>query len=262
MARIATASILAPLFILAVWHSSFPLFAILIQFFCAVSFLEYARMAQNKGIKILRFHGLLAVLIIPLAFIQSAAVIYVALAVTVVSILSACVADPKRGAESFTFTIAGVLYIGVCYSSALLIRKLPEGEKLFLLICTATWGADVGAYYIGRLFGRIKLAPAISPGKTVEGLIGGLFLSVAFSWAFAFYLFKPALGATVLTAGLIGGFIGPIGDLCESMLKRFFGQKDSGAILPGHGGLLDRADALLFTAPAFFIFLVLRDGLF
>jgi len=262
MARIATTAVLAPVFILTVWRCSFPLFIVLIELFCAVSFLEYARMAQSKGIKILRFHGLLATLIMPLAFIQSAAVIYVALAVTLVSILSACVADTERGAESFIFTVAGVLYIGVCYSAAVLIRKLPEGEKLFLLICFATWGADIGAYYIGRLFGRIKLAPSISPGKTVEGCIGGLLLSVAFSFGFAFYLFKPALGETMLAAGFIGGFIGPIGDLSESMLKRFFGQKDSGSILPGHGGLLDRADALLFTAPAFFIFLVLRDGLF
>ncbi|GMT42691.1 MAG: phosphatidate cytidylyltransferase [bacterium] len=260
--RVATAAVLAPAFFLTVWYGSLNIFVALIELICAASFLEFARMAKGKGIKILKVQGFCAALILPLVFIHSAPLVYVVLAVILVSILTVCVSDPDNGTESFIFTIAAVLYIGVCFSSTVLIRKLPDGEKLFLLICFATWGADIGAYYAGRAFGRRKLAPAISPGKTVEGFLGGFLFSFVFGFVFVYFFYKPAFGITMIAAALAGGLIGPLGDLSESMFKRYFGQKDSGAILPGHGGVLDRVDALMLAAPAFYIFLAIRDGLF
>ena len=138
------------------------------------------------------------------------------------------------------------------------IEGLEEnGQLQFLLICFATWGADIGAYYAGRYLGKTKLAPAISPGKTVEGFAGGIISAVVFAGLFAFFFFPQANMVLIVGAGLIGGLFGPVGDLAESQIKRFFGVKDSGAILPGHGGLLDRADALMLTAPAYYVLLAL-----
>ena len=157
--------------------------------------------------------------------------------------------------------LTGVMYIGLGFTGALLIRKLPDGEKLFLLICFATWGADIGAYYAGRLWGKRKLAPRISPGKTVEGFIGGVVSASVFSAAFGYLFYPGSLGIPAAAAALCGGLIGPIGDLSESSIKRYFGVKDSGTLLPGHGGLLDRADALMMSAPVFYIFLAVKGGL-
>lgn len=259
--RVATALVLAPAFTAIVWYGSFLLFACLVELLVAVCFFEYAGMAKGKGIEVPLFKGMLAALVIPLSFIGSAPLVYIMLTAVLVSLFAGSVMDRANGAMRFTFTLAGVMYIGLCFAAALLIRKLPDGEKLFLLICFSTWGTDIGAYYTGKLWGKRKLAPNISPGKTVEGFIGGIAAGFIFSFAFAYLLYPPALGGLAVAAGFTGGFIGPLGDLSESMLKRYFGAKDSGSLLPGHGGLLDRADALMMSAPVFYFFLVVRGGL-
>jgi len=259
--RVVTALVLAPLFTAAVWYSPFLFFVGLIELCVAVCFLEYAGMAKAKGIELPRIWGLIASLIIPLAFLSSAPLVYMVLVAILVSFFAYAISDRSNGVKRFAFTLSGVMYIGLCFTGALLIRKLPDGEKLFLLICFATWGADIGAYYAGRLWGKRKLAPRISPGKTVEGFIGGLASASAFSFAFAYIFYPDALGIPAIAAALCGGLIGPLGDLSESSIKRYFGVKDSGTLLPGHGGLLDRADALMMSAPVFYIFLAVKGGL-
>jgi len=260
-ARVATAVVLAPAFVLAVWYGSVLFFTCLIEIIAAAAFVEYSAMAEKKGIKVLRLQGLLAVLIIPLAFSGSSELVYLVTAVTVLSVMIGSLGDPEKGAPRFAYTLAGIFYICVCFTSALLLRNLPEGQKLFLLICFATWGADIGAYYVGRFAGKHKLAPNISPGKTVEGFAGGILGSFVFGLLFAYFLYRPSFGLEAVAAGAIGGIVGPLGDLCESMLKRHFGVKDSGTILPGHGGILDRTDAVMVTIPVFYIFMALTEGL-
>jgi len=113
---------------------------------------------------------------------------------------------------------------------------------------------DVGAYFIGRSFGRRLLAPNVSPNKTVEGLLGGLLLSAVVAAVLA--VFPPweeiGIARALITAGLIG-ILAPIGDLAESMVKRTLGVKDMGSVLPGHGGMLDRIDGFLFAVPAVYV---------
>jgi len=136
---------------------------------------------------------------------------------------------------------------------------LAPGAGWLLLVLTAVWITDTAAYTLGRLWGRHKLWPAVSPGKTVEGSVGGLAAAVLWTAVFGHWL-----GLSVghgLALGAVLGVVGQLGDLAESKLKRWAGVKDSGAILPGHGGILDRFDSLLFNAPAAYYYLRLVAGI-
>jgi phosphatidate cytidylyltransferase len=154
----------------------------------------------------------------------------------------------------------GPLYIGLCLGHLLLTRAMAEGEFLIFFVFLATWAADTGAYYAGTTFGRHKLAPAISPNKTVEGLAGGWLaaLLAAFT-AQAWFLPSFTVMDCVASASLLT-IAGLLGDLAESAMKRGAGVKDSGSLLPGHGGMLDRLDSLLFTAPVFYYYVLLVKG--
>ena len=142
----------------------------------------------------------------------------------------------------------GLLYVGGLTAAIGLLHRLTvDGPLWVLTVIIATFSNDTGAYFAGRAFGRHKLYPAISPGKTVEGAVGGLVACVAALFALRATVF-PALGTSgCLLVALPASILGPIGDLVESMLKRSAGVKDSGHLIPGHGGLLDRLDALLFV---------------
>ena len=168
--------------------------------------------------------------------------------------------DLHRAVLQSAILVAGVLYVGLTLSCLLLTRALPGGEFLIFFVILVTWAGDTGAYISGKTLGRHALAPTISPKKTVEGLIGGAVLALlvalgARSWFLPSLTLTDAVILAVLltTAGLLG-------DLAESAVKRSVDQKDSGSLIPGHGGMLDRLDSLLFTAPCFYYYVVLVKG--
>ena len=147
----------------------------------------------------------------------------------------------------------GFLYIPLLLSSLILMRNAGDGMRWILLLLCIVFSADTAALYTGTLIGRHKLAPAISPGKTVEGSIGGLTIALLIG-LLAKQLLLPALPwAATIGFCLVVGVAGQLGDLFESALKRASNVKDSGSILPGHGGVLDRIDALLFAAPVAYL---------
>lgn len=178
--------------------------------------------------------------------------------------------DHAGALTDWALTVTGALYIGLPAAHFVLLRELPgnlgsvadwldasgrwqlrgydataRGLSWFLLAQVVTWLTDVGAYLVGRRWGRRKLAPRISPGKSVEGAIGGLAAGALSAWGCA-ALFGLGLRPLVaLGAGLLLSLAGQLGDLAESLLKRQAGVKDSGALVPGHGGILDRLDSLL-----------------
>jgi phosphatidate cytidylyltransferase len=149
--------------------------------------------------------------------------------------------------------VGGALYTGLPLSFLARVREVhtaDEGRLWCYLPIILTFGNDTFAYFSGRLFGRHKMAPHISPGKTWEGFVGGLILTVAAAFAWRATGLMPAFTPyDALGLGVGISFLGPIGDLTESVWKRSRGVKDSGRLLPGHGGILDRIDALMFTAP-------------
>ncbi len=160
-----------------------------------------------------------------------------------------------------TLTESAILFLGIVYlpgfvSHLFLIRDLPEGRGLIILVLLMTWGADAGAYYIGRAFGKNKLAPRVSPNKTLEGAAGGLATTLATGiiakLSFLSFLSWGDVGALALLLGIFG----QLGDLCESMLKRAAGVKDSSSIIPAHGGLFDKLDSIAFAAPLLYYYMV------
>ncbi len=163
-------------------------------------------------------------------------------------------ADPLHNASVHVgWLLATPIYVGGCLSSVALVRDFPPTGAWVLLTMVLAWGSDTAAYFVGRKLGRTKLAPRISPKKTLEGSAGGLLAAVIGAVVMSFFL--DGLGVVDAVAlGVLGGAAGQAGDLLMSVLKRSSGVKDSGGILPGHGGILDRVDALAFTAPATWAF--------
>jgi phosphatidate cytidylyltransferase len=141
------------------------------------------------------------------------------------------------------------------------IAALPMGFKATVLTLLCIWAADIGAYIIGKFFGKTRLSD-ISPKKTVEGAVFGIAASVVVAVAGAYYIHLPLSSITGVTLGLLIGIASLLGDLTESMLKRDAGVKDSGQLIPGHGGILDRTDSYIFTAPLVYYFVTLLLPLF
>jgi len=163
--------------------------------------------------------------------------------------LSATLTDAAVG-------LLGILYVGWLLGHLILLRNLEQGEYLIFFLFLVTWAGDTGAYYAGKGFGRHRLSPRISPNKTVEGAVGGWAASVLVAYL-ARQWFLPLISVpdSLILGGLLG-IVGQMGDLTESMFKRGAGVKDSGHFLPGHGGVLDKLDSLIFTAPVFYYYLL------
>ncbi len=151
----------------------------------------------------------------------------------------------------------GLLWLGFLGGHLLLIRELPAGNHWLLILSGITAGSDSGAYYAGRAFGRHKLSPLISPNKTIEGAIGGICVGTIVASLLAFFLLDSVPWGFVIISAVLLGCVGICGDLIESVIKRATGTKDSGTLLGGHGGILDRADSILFAAPVLYYLLLL-----
>lgn len=137
------------------------------------------------------------------------------------------------------------------------LRLVPETGLMWVVSALViTWGNDTMAYFAGRLFGKHKLYPEVSPNKTWEGFFGGFVGAIGFLFLQRAFFFPTLTVLDCFVLGGLGSVLGPAGDLCESMLKRAYGVKDSGVIIPGHGGMLDRIDALIFNAPMVFLYVV------
>ena len=158
-------------------------------------------------------------------------------------------------------TLFGVLYLGLTLGPLSMTRLLPQGEWLIFFLLLVTWASDTGAYYVGTLYGRHRLAPTISPKKSYEGLVGGVIGATIAAYIIRWWFLPELSGLDCLVLGSLLTITGLWGDLTESAMKRSVGIKDSGGILPGHGGMLDRLDSLLFTAPAFYYYVTMVSRL-
>ena len=164
---------------------------------------------------------------------------------------------PKYRTEQIAFAFLGVFYVGVMFSFVYQIRSMADGVFLVWLILLSSWGCDTCAYCFGMLFGKHKLAPKLSPKKSIEGAVGGTFgsalLGLLYGMLAGQYMNEIANpGIVCAGACAIASVISQVGDLAASAIKRNHDIKDYGRLIPGHGGILDRFDSMIFTAPAIY----------
>lgn len=164
---------------------------------------------------------------------------------------------PRVNHNDLTLSMWGAIYTGFFFSFGLAITELGEPFYLLLLVFILTWASDVGGYFVGRRWGKNKLSPQLSPGKTWEGAGGALLFTVVAAIVYHFFWPAANLGISkLIILGLTASLAAQMGDLLESALKRFFGVKDSGKIIPGHGGVLDRFDSFMLVLPVVYYFMV------
>ena len=261
--RWITGLIALPFLIFLVYIGGFP-FIVLIGFACICSLWEFYRIVFNADGDIL--HGviiwwgyIIGLGIIVVAHIAGSGSILVMLALNlvIVGLISLFLYKSTPSIVNvIPKQIQGIVYIPLLLSFLVSIRRDPDGMTWIFVLLAIIFAGDISAYYIGSYLGRHKLNPAVSPGKTIEGAIGGLAGNLVVG-SIAKFFFLPALawGPAVLFF-LAAGLAGQVGDLFESEFKRSSKVKDSGGILPGHGGFLDRIDALLFASPVAYWFKV------
>jgi phosphatidate cytidylyltransferase len=237
-------------------------FSVLVGLAGLVCLWEYFRIACPPGTRLIAEPILLAgyaggAALIACAHAARPDLIPIVLALDVLAggLISLFCFPSQRGVVELTAKqIQGLCYIPLPLALLILLRMAPGGMTWVFLLCGVIFAGDTAALYAGTFWGRHKLSPSISPGKTVEGALAGLTANlVVGAAAKALFLSEPGWIACLLFAVAAGG-MGQIGDLFESELKRVSNVKDSGGILPGHGGILDRIDALLFAAPVAYVF--------
>ncbi|MDE2322309.1 MAG: phosphatidate cytidylyltransferase [candidate division NC10 bacterium] len=252
--RILSAAILLPAFLLLVQFGTALHFFLLVTLAILVGLYEFYGMAKAGGWHPLTRLGIgCGVALSCMEFFGAPApwLISAFAGVIVLLLISLLVAgtDRKEAVSRGAITLLGLMYVAGLLSFPALLRAMALGRTYIFYLVFVTWAGDTGAFYVGSAMGKRLLCPTVSPRKTIEGSVGGLICSVLASGLATFW-FWEGLGAVESVAmGLGVGVMGQVGDLCESMLKRSFGVKDTGALIPGHGGLLDRVDSLLFAGP-------------
>jgi phosphatidate cytidylyltransferase len=156
--------------------------------------------------------------------------------------------------------IFGMMYIPFLMSHLILLRMLEKGIIWVLFVLVLAFAGDITALYVGKYFGKHKLIPLVSPGKTVEGTIGLVLGSTMACLIFSYFLFPKVSLIHIAILAFVGSIIGQLGDLCESAIKRNYGLKDASSLLPGHGGLLDRMDCLIFITPVVYYYRIYVIG--
>lgn len=255
--RLLTALIGGPLIIWIIYTGA-PFFAIAVLLVAALAAYEMNNIVRpgHFGIAMLE---VMTFATIAAVMLQAPLVLLTAIIVTVaIGIVESLMMEESKLRyfwRNWVFLIAGGLYVGLPMALLLVIRDYPDGRWWVGVLFAANWATDGFALIGGRLFGRTKLAPQISPGKTVEGVRVGVLAGVLIGMAVGVLLLKLA-PLPVFIASVVVALLTVVGDLLESWLKRTFQVKDSGAILPGHGGILDRIDGLLLATPGLFIVLL------
>lgn len=236
-------------------------FYILLLFASITSLVEFYGITAPDMPRFVRWSGysLTALLIVVLSMRQMLVAPVIIVLLAFVPMTYFMLTHP-RPSNACTTTIGkavlGPIYVALPLAMLVLIDIRPNGKVWIFLLLTVIFANDTGAFYFGRFFGKHKLHEAVSPNKTWEGAIGGLLCSIIAATWFMYVLHLRPMDINVLVLVLALSIAGQIGDLSASMLKRNHGVKDSGKILPGHGGMLDRIDGLLFSIPILYLFLI------
>jgi phosphatidate cytidylyltransferase len=280
MKRVLTAVVLVPVVLLLVFRAPLWLFALGIAALIILTLLEYLNIAETAGLKPFKWLTFIMALVpfvllwseglpieqeynkisFDLLFLPSWLSVFL-IAAVVLGIPLVFRKDLKMGLASAASSLFGLVYVAVSLSLLVCLRADAYTKVLLIFVLFSVWAGDIAAYYVGRSIGKHKLAPVVSPNKSWEGAIASVFGSIAF--AFLVFYFQPQINSLFLVhghstqpawfhivgLGVLTNVAAQFGDLFESALKRGAGVKDSGTLLPGHGGILDRIDALLFAIP-------------
>ncbi|HEY5085957.1 MAG TPA: phosphatidate cytidylyltransferase [Gemmatimonadaceae bacterium] len=263
--RILFAVIAAPAGIVIIYLGG-PLLATLLSIIAALGAWEFCRIAHASGAQPFDAAAIIASAAIPLivygVHLRLLAPGWTHLVVAILAVFAATIflrgigRKPMLAAATTVFCVAYVGLIAYVFDLRFndYVVDALGGTVLVMFPILLTWATDVGAYAFGRAFGSHKLMPSVSPGKTIEGACGGLLLSIVIGWLYVRFLLHPLAQLALLPLSTIAfavciSIVAQIGDLAESLLKREAGFKDSSTIIPGHGGVLDRFDSLLFVLP-------------
>lgn len=247
-----------------------PVYDVLIILLALLGWHEYVMLGKASHVQMLNIWGYITIVMLMFActihqYVLASAILVLSL---IINYILCTFSEKNYTMASVSYSISGLLYVGIGMLSLLMIRhdtiymnvSMPMtlanwGTITLWLLLFTTWASDTFAYFIGRLFGKRKIVPSISPNKTLEGFIGGFIGCIITGAIFSYIVGIPLwIGIHV---GIISGIFAPLGDLFESKIKRLCNVKDSGTLLPGHGGVLDRFDSLLFTAPITLIYILL-----
>jgi phosphatidate cytidylyltransferase len=258
--RILTALCLLPIFIFVVISPKIYFFAALTAVAAVLAELEYFSIAKGCGFNPWKALGVcwtlafIAVALWPRSLQLEVVISAGFMSLIIMTLFSKY--DLKKAFDSISSTIFGVFYIGffLAYFIALKSQGTERGKDLLLLLAFTVWAGDTAAYFVGSAIGKHKLAPKISPKKSWEGSIANVAASLLMAHIARLTFIQSIDGTDVLILGFAISVIGQLGDLFESVLKRAAEIKDSGNILPGHGGILDRIDSLIFTAPVLYYY--------
>lgn len=259
LARLLTSLVLIPLFVWLVVRAHGWYFAALVCTVAVLALWEVLRLFEQAGLPAYRRLGLVLGGALVAAFEIGSrgegdpfALPGLVLGLAAGAILSAPVLERRVSARALGATLLAVVYVSWLLGHALLLHRFPLGDQLVLLLVGTTWVGETAAYGVGSTLGRRPLAPAISPAKTVEGAVAQFAGSVLAAVALGAWFLPDWPAWRMAGAGALLGISGQLGDLAESAIKRSAGVKDASGLLPGHGGVLDRIDGLLFNAPALY----------
>ncbi|MBU4318460.1 MAG: phosphatidate cytidylyltransferase [Proteobacteria bacterium] len=265
--RWLTSIVAFPLVLFLIAEGGMP-FVLLICFVCAVSLYEYFSIVFPETLKtsLISFLGILCgCLMILAASRKMSDIMFLVFAINYLSSAMICVfkaGQPLGSTEVMAKQVQGMVYIPLMLAFLVFLRLGEFGTIWIFYLLFIIFAGDVGAYYVGTYMGKHKLMPAVSPKKTIEGAAGGILANILVGSLINLYLPNSPWGLdmpmlhwpSAILFFITAGAMGQVGDLFESLLKRAANIKDSGKILPGHGGLLDRIDALLFAAPVAYFF--------
>jgi phosphatidate cytidylyltransferase len=259
--RLFTSAVLISLIVWMLFFAPTKAFSLVATAFVALALYEFFTLLRAANIPCYRLFGVVMGAALPLVVAiesgatQSGEVLFIVIGCLFLFILQFSTGKSENALIGIALTLFGILYISWFLSFVVKMRYLDGGAMWVAYLMAVTKSADIGAYCFGSLFGRHPLIPHVSPKKSVEGLFGGLALSVAVSALFFGHLPREWSMVHLLILGLLIGIVGQIGDLSESLMKRFCKAKDSGGLLPGMGGVMDALDSILFTAPIFYFHL-------
>lgn len=259
--RIISALVGLPVLLFFIYLGGAP-FAFMVAVLATIGTWEFARMTKEKNQKFLLIPVLLGIWAMLLgSYLGWENWTAIGILITFCIVFTYAVFTfPEFNVDSIAVNFLGLIYIGWSMAHLIAFDGLPDGKLLVLYLFVAIWSSDSGAYFVGRFCGKNKLCPKVSPKKTREGSIGGILTTCVLLALLNCYFKLLPMVAVVLIAVFVS-IIGQVGDLIESIIKRYYGVKDAGKLIPGHGGILDRFDSVMLAAPVMYYCLIVAHML-